>query len=688
MATHFINYAEEPIKLRTTPNSSSVSNIVYSLTEDIQVDILEEFVYENCGFHHVKIDDTAITSINQNEYFVENKYINTLFGTPDSAPVNCEEQYANVSSYEEPDWLTRPIDIAYFNPKDLVYKVPITTPYRFINNTNRQQFNDYCLTKGIKKILDYLSKDYTDESIEQYKSYFKFAEIEDYEVPLRELSRIKALVSCHIKYLNAIPLNLEGMMNRTKEIIKVKPYELKQKIDFVFMRGEANSLFKYYYKDSLNATFSHNFTFENEGKHLLEIYNDIIRMCNLNNASYSERRKQDYYEICLDDCTNIVYMSYFDAEEKVCIPITTGLIELDKKVKKFKYNPIFYLKNIDAISIIDFCKLPYTDFIDTYSFFKPDIKISGNTLEDMMNDFLDMSEEEIYKMVEKFIIKVDEEAKEEQKRQFEILIKKKENSKKVIETRRKLTSLKKRQSKKLGGTPTRNIDSSLQEEIDKAQQEYDAAVREVYTQQLSFKDKFLDARQLDPITKAIENRLKYFGNMFKSQFVGLTMCDPNAFGAEDNEFMKFLKSTEEEVAKPKKKFKDSAKEKAGELYVNVYLKINKIYSDLFKCINLCTISEKLLKCITLALDFLDASVTLTTGAMASFSYTEFKEKIIPNLQESDKRIFYDVFINESCIKQKDIIDIFIKTTGDRSYADKLSSLSYDEAKAQLIEKLV
>lgn len=688
MATHFLNYSETPIYLRTTPLSSSTANIVYTLTESIQVSLIEEYVYDNCDFHYVRIDDTSITSINQNEYYVETKDVNRLFGTAESAPVNCERKYATVSTYEEPDWLTRPVDVAYFNPKHLLYKVAITTPYRFINDLNREEFNDFCLTKGIKKIFEYLSKEYTNDTIEEYKNYFRFAEIEDYEVPLRELARIKALVSCHVKYLNAIPTDAEGMMQKTKEIIKVKPYQLKNKIDFIFMKGERNSLFKYYYKDSLNADFSDNFSFENEGKHLLEIYNDIIRLCNLNGAAYSEERKQDYYEICLDDCTNIVYMSYFNAEDKVCYPITTGIVEINKKVKKFKYNPIFYLKEVDAISLIDFCKLPYTEFINTYCYFKPDITVNGNTLEDYLADYLDMSEEEIYAFVEKFLIKIDDGIKEEQQRQFEILIKKNENAKKLRDARKNLTALEKQQKQlQKSGLLNNDTNSELQRQIDQAKLEYEKMVEELGG--LSFSEKYLNEEQLDPLKKAVENRIKYFGNMIKSQFVGLSMCDPDVFGSEDNEFMKFLKDAQEETSKPKEKGKfKEAKEKSIDLAKSIYPKIQKIYSDLFKCINLCTISEKLLKCLSLALDFLDISLTLSTGALASFSYEEFKTKIIPNMQESDKRLFYDSFITEDCIKQKDIIEIFIKATGDRTYADTLSVVSYDEAKAQLIEELV
>ncbi|MFM1840075.1 MAG: hypothetical protein RIR47_124 [Bacteroidota bacterium] len=695
MATHFINYSETPVYLRTTPVSSSTSNVVYTLTEDIQIDLIEEYVYDNCDFHYVKIDDTSITSINQNEYYVATKDINRLFNTPESAPVNCEDKYTSVTTYEEPDWLSRPIDITYFNPRDLVYKVPISTPYRFINSSNREQFNDYCLTKGIKKILDYLSKDYTDESIEQYKSYFRFAEIEDYEVPLRELARIKALVTCHIKYLNAIPLNTQGMMQKTTQIIKVKTHELKKKIDFIFMKGDRNSLFKYYHRESSGTDFKGGFSFENEGKQLLQIYNDIIRLCKINDAPYSETRKQDYYEICLDDCQNIVYMSYFDAKNKTCIPVTTGMVELNKKVKKFKYNPIFYLKEVDAISLIDFCKLPYTEFINIFCFYKPSYSIEKSTLEDYLADFFNMTDEEIYALVEKFVTKIEDEQKNEKQRQFQLLIKKKEAAKKLAEARKNLSLLekqkaaKKRSNIKIGGTLSQADFRDLDEQIAEAESEYNAALAKIEAMKLNFSDKFLNVEQLNPVEKALKNRLRYMINTFSSQFVGLFDCDPDIFGSEDNEFMKWLNDTQEETAKPKKKstFKEK-REKAAEFSKDIYPKIQKIYSELFKCISLCTISEKLLKCITAALDFLDISLSITKGNLASFTYEEFKTKIIPNLQESDKRIFYDSFITSDCIKQKDIIEIFIKATGDRTYADTLSVVTYDEAKAQLIEELV
>ena len=704
MATHFLNYSEAPIYLRTTPFSSSYStaNIVYSLTQGIQIELVEEYVYNNCDFHYVKIDDTAITSINQNVYYVETKDVDRLSGTPESAPVNCEQKYANITSYEEPDWLTRPVDIAYFNPKNLVYKVPISTPYKFINNTNREQFNDYCLTKGIKKIFDYLSKEYTSETIEEYKNYFRFAEIEDYEVPLKELARIKALVSCHIKYLNAIPINTEGMMQKTKEIIKIKPYKLKNKIDFIFMKGDKNSLFKYYNKESASTKFTGGFSFENEGKQLLEIYNNIKRLCTLNDAPYTENRKQDYYEICLDDCKNIVYMSYFDAQNKFCVPITTGIVELNSKVQKFKYNPIFYLKEVDAISLIDFCTLPYTEFISTYCYYQPTYTVEINPLEELLADFFDMSEEEIYALVEKFITQVEEGQAEEIERQFKLLVQKKDAAKKLSEARKTLNDLEKQRTKKASEpyqayltTQQREALNTLDSQIKEARAAYDIELAKIEAMELTFEEKFIDPAG-ERIKKALMDRLKYIINTFSSQFVGISLCDPNTFGSEDNEFMKFLKDTQEEAGKQKKKFNAKQQQEGGEappapapdLAEVIYPKIQNIYSNLFKCINLCTLSEKLLKCISLALDLLDISLTIATGNLASFTYEEFKTKIIPNLQESDKRMFYDFFITSDCIKQKDIIEIFIKATGDKIYADTLSAIPYDEAKAQLIEKLV
>ena len=251
-------------------------------------------------------------------------------------------------------------------------------------------------------------------------------------------------------------------------------------------------------------------------------------------------------------------------------------------------------------SLIDFCKLPYTEFISTYCFYQPTYTIETSNLEDYLTDFFDMSEEEIYALVEKFIIKFEDEQAQERKRQFELLTKKKEQAKKLAEARKNLNMLEKRRNnKKTFGTLSRNDYKALEEQIAEAEYVYAQELYKIEAMQLTFSDKFLNKEQLDPVINAFNNRLKYLINTLSTQFVGISLCDPNVFGSEDNEFMKFLKDTEEERTKPNKKtsFKET-KAKAVDLAKDIYPKIQKIYSDLFKCINLCTLSEKLLKCIS------------------------------------------------------------------------------------------
>ena len=102
------------IKRRLRGKSRKVPNYVIS-REGVVYELMKPETHR-AFFNDKEIDDTSITSINQNEYYVSTKDIDRLSETPESAPVNCDEKYVSVTTYEEPDWLSRPVDIAYFNP--------------------------------------------------------------------------------------------------------------------------------------------------------------------------------------------------------------------------------------------------------------------------------------------------------------------------------------------------------------------------------------------------------------------------------------------------------------------------------------------------------------------------------------------------------------------------------------------
>jgi hypothetical protein len=666
VATHYIKFDTtnpRPIELRVSPNSTSIP--VYVLTGDLKVILLDEYVYPNCSFHYIQVDDTSNTFLNQNYYYVYSTHVKPLPNTPESAPVNCETNHVINTNYEPPDWTTRPVNVPYFNPRTLNFLVPISTEYLAVNSTNTQEFELYCKKKSIKLIFDYLGKKYVEEDIERYANYYIFSKLDDYVSGFRDRIRVKALMSFHIKYLDAIPLNDESLLQTAVEVIKIKTYQIERKLSYIADRDNNSCLFRYYHNQILGdmTTIGNNFSFKKEAKYIWSVHDGIKNLCKLNGADFSDFRNQDYYELVLDDCRNIIYATYFDADEKQCTPLMIGLSEFNKMVKKYNHNCIGYLQQIDNICLIDPCIVDYKEFIGTYNLYKPTITTEVNALSQWMDKFTKMTNDELYEYIQSILHKMNNAVKEYEEKKFNNYIKKLIKSKVIDPNKVDL-----RDPKVLG---------KLREKYESSEEADDIV--------------YVDS---DPIVEAFKNNIEYFSNTITSQFVGTNFLNPdNFFNEDENSILKYLKETEATAAggppggrKGPRMLKKQLSR--GKVTKSIYYQIARFYVYIMTKLSICNLTDKLLRCLAILLDMLGLSFSITTGTAYSFSYYDLKTKIIPYLSDEDKQTFYDIFITAFCVEKKDIVSIFISATGDRSYADTFAAYSYDQIKAELINKLI
>lgn len=660
MATHYIKFETVPIELKVSP--SDMATPVYVLTGDLKVTLIDEYVYPNCVFHYIQVDDTSNTFLNQNFYYVKNEYIKPLPTTPESAPVNCETHHVINVNYDAPDWTTRPINVPYFNPRTLNFLVPISTQYLSVNSTNQDEFQSYCKKKAIKLIFDYLGKEYVESDIERYSNYYIFAKMDDYVSGFRERARVKALMSFHIKYLDAIPLNETAILQKAVEVIKIKTFQIEKKLSYISDRQNYNCLFKYYHNEVMSSmtTIGNNFSFKNEAKYIWSVHDGIKNLCKLNDAEFDDTRNQDYYELVLDDCKNIIYATHFNASEKVCTPLMVGLSEFSKMVKKYNYNCIGYLKELESIILIDPCVVEYKEFINTYNIYKPDITTEVNALSEWMDKFTKMNNEELYDYIQNILHKMNGAVKEYEEKKFRHYIDKLKKAKAI-------------------DAATNLNDPKVIESLRAKYESSEEAQAWVYV-------------DTDPIVESFKDSINYFYNTFASQFVGNNYFNPDTFfDTDENSIISYLTQTEATAAAgapggrkgPKMLKKQLSRTKQG-----IYYQIAKLYVNIMTKLSICNLTDKLLRCLAILMDMLGLSFSITMGTAYSFSYYELKTKIIPSLSDSDKETFYDIFITAVCIEKKDIISIFINATGDRSYADTFSDYTYDQVKQELVKKLV
>ena len=186
--------------------------------------------------------------------------------------------------------------------------------------------------------------------------------------------------------------------------------------------------------------------------------------------------------------------------------------------------------------------------------------------------------------------------------------------------------------------------------------------------------------QLVAVGKAA--RVVSLNNEIAKEFVGNNNLNP-----ENNNIAENAKKQANESSKPKSKNETKKPDLSGtidQIASDWNKRIQTLYDTLREA-PICKILEVILKCLTILLN--NAGLSFKVGSRKVFTYKELKEQVIPSLTVEQKRIFYNIFITEPCINKKAIIDIFTEVTGSES-ARYLSSLSYQQAKSQLILKLV
>ena len=708
--THFLDLTLGSVKLYSAPYERSLVTILNpsntnDLEKQVRLEIIEEFVYPNCEYTRIKINDITVNTVfNLNEYYVKNNTfsLKSLPGTPESAPVDCTKQYIVNTAYEPPEWELQKIDQVYFNSRDLKYVVAVSTPYTFLTNerTNQQQFETFCKKKGIRLIFDYLSKKYTQPDINRYLNYFTFANIEDYNVSFTRGGRIKALVSVHVKYLDAIPARpIEELVGNITEVIKVSTLDLGLIVRTLATPDPAPSLFNYYHKNTTligSVKFSDNFNFEKEGKNLIEFFNKTVDLVLQSESSFSTTRMDDYIEYALDSCKNIVFMSYYDSQLKLCTRIEAGILELNEMLKEHRYNSIYYLRDIKTIYYINPCDLDFEQFIAKFTFAKPTITKNVSMLEDLINQFLNSTSDAIIGILKDSITVANQMAIEQDKKEQTFAAELLGISKQIQEKRKKLKAFRNRSKKessksKYGDTiPTNvsqraaynNLSVREQQEFEKIEKELEELLLKVEEKrsELTFAQK-IDV-DTDPIKRSFMNKVNALNNEITKEFVGNNNSNPNKI-----DIVADTKKQAKDASNPKSK-KDTKKTSISEDKDTFSLewnsKVQKLY-DTMRDTSFCRLTEVILKCLSILLDNLDANIKI--GTRKVFTYKEFKDIILPSLTPQQKTIFYNIFITESCINKKVIIDIFTKVTGAES-ARALNNLSYQEAKRELINNLV
>lgn len=692
--THFLDLTLGSVKLYSAPYERSLVTILNpsntnDLEKQVKLEIIEEFVYPNCEYTRIKINDITVNTVfNLNEYYVKNNTLSLkpLPGTPQSAPVDCTKQYIANTAYEPPEWELQKIDQVYFNSRDLKYVVAVSTPYTFLTNdrTNQQQFETFCKKKGIRLIFDYLSKKYTQSDVDRYLNYFTFANIEDYNVPFTRGGRIKALVSVHVKYLDAIPARpIEELVGNITEVIKVNTLDLGLIVRTLATPDPAPSLFNYYHKNTTligSVKFSDNFTFEKEGKNLIEFFNKTVDLVLQSESSFSTTRMDDYIEYALDSCKNIVFMSYYDSQIKLCTRIEAGILELNEMLKEHRYNSIYYLRDIKTIYYINPCDLDFEQFIAKFTFVKPTITKNVSMLEDLINQFLNSTSDKIVQVLKDSITVVNQMSIEQDKKEQTFVAELLGISKQIQEKRKKLKAFRNKLNNKQN--QYNSLSPNEQAELEKVEKELDQLLIKVEEKrsELTFAQK-IDV-DTDPIKRSFMNKVNALNNEITKEFVGNNNSNPNKI-----DIVADTKKQAKDASNPKSK-KDTKKTSISEdkdtLSLEWNSKVQKLY-DTMRDTSFCRLTEVILKCLSILLDNLDANIKI--GTRKVFTYKEFKDIILPSLTAQQKTIFYNIFITESCINKKAIIDIFTKVTGAES-ARALNNLSYQEAKRELINNLV
>lgn len=398
MASHLI-YSNDADTVQSYRSPSTFGEVGYLYPIGSEITLLEENVGIRCEF--------GLITSSFGQYYVETKNLRKLTETKISAPYVCKVGI-QTEAYVEPTWYLEPDGKPFFNQKTLEYQVPVTTT--FLNLDNQTPLELEIKSKGIEKLFKYYNK-YIDEAqlVRYLIRYYIFGEVKDIYVPYRPNSRIKGLLAVKQKYFDAIPVNnltqtsapFNLDISNANFIVRLPLQELET------LFNSLSNILKLYNTDVYfsNSTLGFRFNGENKGffntsdelmeqlslsdkaEHVEKFYNLLVELLSANNFEITENKNElnkAFIEIAINDECNKIYDVAVN-KNNVCTKLRVGIENFLTTSPIDDPTTVAFVKNIDAITKLEKCKVPWPEFVETYMY--PTVMVRNISVNDVIQNF-------------------------------------------------------------------------------------------------------------------------------------------------------------------------------------------------------------------------------------------------------------------------------------------------------------
>lgn len=390
MATHYLNSQTSINSYRDFSLTSEISSL---LPPNQIFTVVEENLGINCSFH--KID------YNNSSSYLESKYIAPLSGTANSAPFVCKIQLEN-ASYVEPSWMFLDESEPYFNDKTKEYCITITSEKS--NVGDKTQLFKKAKEKAIKKLFQYYNKSITDDQLSLYNNYYIFAEVKDFYVPFRPLSRTKVLVSVKQKYFDAVP-ELAAVVDVTQEsnskadyIISIPISSFEESLKNISNILNLYNIDVFLSNSKLGIRFGTNgfepfdtstsvmedLSFSEQADRIILFYETTIKFLSQNQIQFlvdEADNDKTLLEFAINDKCNIVYDVIIN-DGSTCIRPKIGIDSYLNKEPINNPTIVNFIKNYKAISKIEKCKVSWVEFAERYIY--PSVSVREFSINDVL----------------------------------------------------------------------------------------------------------------------------------------------------------------------------------------------------------------------------------------------------------------------------------------------------------------
>jgi len=682
MSTHFLSASNSilPIQTYRIPSLNGQRSFIYPI--ETEITLIEENVGIRCDFGFIS------SSFGQS--YVETKYIAPLEGTGKSAPYVCKFSL-QTEAYVEPTWYLEPINKPYLNQRTLEYEIPIITSYLNLNQIN--ELNNEIKTKGLKKLLKYYNKYFTEEDLPPFNpldiekiallqdclDYYIFAEVKDIYVPYRPNARIRGLLSVKQKYFDALPVNntnqtsapfdldisnanficriplqeLETYFKSLSNILKIyntDVYLSNSTLGFKFGGGDTGM---YNTSDKLMDQLS----LYDRAEKIERFYNSLLELLSINGFEISENKNEinkAYVEIAINDKCNKIYDVGVNKNNR-CTKLRVGIERFLTIDPMDDPTIVAFVKNIDIITKIEKCKVPWPEFVETYVY--PRTIVRNVSINDVAQGLeLDLMQyvKDLFQIYNSIVAEG----------QF---------------------------------APGRTFEETVKDELGvaffKGFYAWEAVKGKLFVKDLFKADNFFSKAAIKKFFIDIEGAAEPSPQPEKKIIVALNAGTGNyqpVKGYQQGYRFELVNTTSYELnelklldaSKPTAPIYDGTGAPAGELAIYSYKKdpnaaarkeeyfLNKIY-DKLNAVGLCRIIDFTLKCLAnIAREFveIEASATVTYGALNSLSSKELTSNAIKYLPKEQQELVYSKLLMEtSCVNSVALLYILKKVLPPEQY---------------------